>query len=76
MGIRTDIDNLELVTTDDGGRIPAQDQEILEVFSMENAKKLPLHWQIDHAIDLEPDHKLPYGRIYKLSEFELRNVEA
>jgi hypothetical protein len=74
MGI--DIDNVEMVTTDDGGRIPAQYQEYVEVFSKKKAERLPLHRQIDHAIDLEPDYKPPYGRIYNLSELELKRLKA
>ena len=76
MRIGTDIDNVEMVTTDDGGRIPAQYQEFVEVFSKKKAETLPPHRQIDHAIDLEPDYKLPYGRIYNLSEFELKTLKA
>jgi hypothetical protein len=64
-----DKDNVERVTTDDGGRIPAQCQEFVEVFSKKVAETLPTHRQIDHAIDLEPDYKLPYRRISYLSEF-------
>jgi hypothetical protein len=75
MRIGTDIDNVEMVTTDDGGRIPAQYQEFVEVFSKKKAETLPPHRQIDHAIDLEPDYKLPYGRIYNLSEFELKTLK-
>jgi len=33
MRIGTDIDYVEMVTTDDGGHIPAQYQEFVEVFS-------------------------------------------
>jgi len=32
MRIGTDIDNVEMVTADDGGRIPAQYQEFVEMF--------------------------------------------
>jgi hypothetical protein len=76
MRIGTDIDNVEMVTTDDGGRIPAQYPEFVEVFSKKQAETLPPHRQIDHAIDLQPDYKLPYGRIYNLSEFELKTLKA
>jgi len=76
MRIEIDIDNVEMVTTDDGGRIPAQYQEIVEVFSKKKPEALPPHRQIDHAIDLEPDYKLPYGRIFNLSEFELKTLKA
>jgi hypothetical protein len=48
----------------------------MEVFSKKNAETLTPHRQIDHAIDLEPDYKLPYERIYNLSEFELKTLRA
>jgi len=76
MRIGIDIDNVEMVTTDDGGRIPAQYQEFVEVFSKKKAETLPPHRQIDHTIDLEPDYKLPYGRIYNLWDFELKMLKA
>jgi len=76
MRIGIDIDNVEMVTTDDVGRIPAQYQEFVEVFSKKKAETLPLHRQIDHAIDLEPNYKLPYSRIYNLSEFELKTLKT
>jgi hypothetical protein len=76
MRIGTDIDNVEMVTIDDGDRIPAQYQEFVEVFNKKTAETLPPHRPIDHVIDLEPDYKLPYRRIYNLSEFELRMLKA
>jgi len=76
MRIGTDIDNVEMVTTDDGGRIPAQYQQFVEVFSKKKAETLPPHRQIDHPIDHEPDYKLPFWRIYNLSEFELKTLKA
>jgi len=48
----------------------------VEVFSKKKAETLPPHRQIDHAIDLEPDYKLLYGRIYNLSKFELRTLKT
>ena len=48
----------------------------MEVFSKTKAETLPPHRSIDHAIDLEPGHKLPYGRIYCRSEVESRNLKV
>ena len=62
--------------TDDGGRIPAQYQEFVEVFSKVKAETLLPLRPTDHTIDLEPGYKLPYGRIYNLSEFELKTPKA
>jgi hypothetical protein len=76
MKIGIDIENAEMVMTDDGGRIPAQYQDFVEVFSKVKAETLPPHRPTDHAIDLEPGYKLPYGRIYNLSEFELKTLKA
>jgi hypothetical protein len=76
MRIGTDIDNVEMVTTDDGGRIPVQYQEFVKVFTKKKVKTVPPNGQIDHPIDLEPDYKLPYGRIYNLTELELKTLKA
>jgi hypothetical protein len=62
--------------TDDGGHTPATYGEFVEVFSKDKAETLPPHQSTDHATDLEPGYNLPYGRIYKLSEFELRTLQA
>jgi len=64
------------VCTDDGGYIPAKYSEFVEVFSKTNADTLALHRSIDHAINLEPGCKIPYGRIYNLSEVELKTLKA
>jgi len=76
MRIETDIDEVEMVTTDDGGRIPAKYQEFVEVCGKKMAETLPLQRQIDHAMDLDPDYKLPYGQNYNLSEFKLKKLKA
>jgi len=65
-----------MVPTDDEGHIPATYGEFVEVFSKDKAQTLPPHRPTDHAIDLEPGYNLPYGRIYNLSEFELRMFKA
>jgi hypothetical protein len=51
-----------MVPTDDGGHIPATHGDFGEVFC-KDAKTLPPHRSIDHAIDLEPGYNLPHGRI-------------
>jgi hypothetical protein len=76
MRIGTDIDHVEMVTTDDGGYIPAQYQKFLEVFSKEQGETLPPRSQIDNTFDLEPGHKVPYGWIYNLSGFGLSTQKA
>jgi len=65
-----------MVFTDDGVRIPSQYRDFVEVFSKTKAETLPPHRPVDHAIDLEPGYKLPYGGIYNPSEFELKTLKA
>jgi hypothetical protein len=76
MKIGIEIENVEKVMADDGGRIAAQYQKFMEVFSKVKAEILPPHRPTDHAIDMEPGYKLPYGRIYNLSDFELKRIKA
>jgi len=66
----------EMVPTEGGGRIPAQYQDFVDVFSKTKAETLPPHQPIDHAIDLEPGYTLLYGWIYNLSEVELKTLKA
>jgi len=47
----------------------------VKVFSNTQVETLPPHRSTDHAIDLEPCYNLPYGRIYNLSEFQLRTLK-
>jgi len=67
---------MEMVPTAGGGCIPARYQDFVDVFSKTKAETLPAHRPIDHAIDLEPGYKLPYGQIYNLSEVELKTLKA
>jgi hypothetical protein len=65
-----------MIRTDDGSYIPNKYTEFVEVFSKNKAKTLAPRRSIDHAIDLEPGNKIPYGRIYNLSEVELNTLKA
>jgi len=65
-----------MVTTDNGGRILAQCEEFMEVFRNVKAETLPPHNPNYHTVNLEPGHKLPYGLIYNVSEFELKRPKA
>jgi hypothetical protein len=76
MKMGNDQENAKVVMTDDGGRIPAQYQEFLEVFSKVKGDTLPLHSPTDHAIDLGHGYIPPYRQIYNLVEFELNTLEA
>ena len=62
--------------TDDGGRIPAQYQDFVKVFSKVETETLPPNRPTHHPINLEPGYKLLYGRIYNLSEFALKTLKA
>jgi len=66
----------QMIRTDDGGYIPDKYSEFVEVFGKTKADTLPRHRCIDHAIDLEPGCKIPYGRIYNLSEVEVKTLKA
>jgi hypothetical protein len=48
----------------------------VDVFSKTTAETLAPHRPIDHAFELEPGFKIPYGRIYNLSEFEIRALKV
>ena len=48
----------------------------MDVFGKTKAETLAPHRRIDHAIDLELGFKIPYKRIYNLSEVELRTLKA
>lgn len=54
--------------------IPEPYQDLAEVFSKAKADVLPAHSSYDHAIDLEPGCKPPWGPIYNLSEPEQREL--
>ena len=56
--------------------IPEILKEFAEVSDEEKAYELPAHGPDDHAIDLEPGKKPPYGPIYSLSEDELTVLRA
>ena len=60
-----------MVPTDDGGHIPAIYGDFVEVNSKAKTEAHPPHRSIDHAIDLEPGYKLPYGRITIERSFQL-----
>jgi len=76
MRIETDLDNVEMVTTDDRGRISEQYPTFVEVFMKKMTRQPAPYRQIDHAIDQEPDYKLQSWRIYNLPEFELKTLKC
>lgn len=51
--------------------VPVEYHEYLDLFSKEEADKLPPHRTYDHEIPLEEGKTPPHGPIYKLSEEEL-----
>jgi hypothetical protein len=50
------------VQPDDGSWIPSTYRDFRDIFSKKKAETLPPHRPTDHAIDLEPGTKLPYGQ--------------
>jgi hypothetical protein len=67
---------LEKGSTDDGGYIPARFSEFVEIFTKKNAETVAPHRRIDHPIHIKPDYQLPYGRMYNLSDVDLRTLQA
>ena len=51
-------------------------KDYVDVFSKDRAETVAPHRPIDHTVDLEPDFNLSYGRIYNLSEVELKTFNA
>jgi len=48
----------------------------VDVFSKEREETLAPHWPTDRTMDLGPDCNVPYGRIYNLSELQLKSLKA
>ena len=56
--------------------LPEVLKEFADLADEDKAYELPDHGPDDHAIDLEPGKKPPYGPIYSLSEDELKVLRA
>jgi hypothetical protein len=61
--------------SDPSNAIPTEFTDYSDVFSKVSADKLLEHSQYDHTIPLEPGTKPPFGRIYGLSEVELKALD-
>lgn len=55
-------------------RLPPELTKFHDFFSSQNSKTLPSSNEYDHAIDLVPGAKVPYGPIYPLSQKELAEL--
>ncbi|KAG5716920.1 hypothetical protein E4T56_gene8539 [Termitomyces sp. T112] len=55
--------------------VPPEYHEFADVFSKGSAKELPLHRSYDHQINLEEGTSPPFGKIYNMSEIELRALK-
>ena len=51
-------------------KLPSEYHDYSDIFSKTKAEALPPHRSYDHAINLVPDSKPPFGPIYRLSEVE------
>jgi hypothetical protein len=51
--------------------LPPQYSEFTALFEDKETGTLPPHREFDHTIPLEPDAKVPHGRVYNLSQTEL-----
>src|SRR5258708_21642500 len=56
--------------------IPKHYEDFADVFSEEAFAHLPPHKAWDHAIELNPDAKLPRGRTFPLSPAEQKELDA
>lgn len=54
--------------------IPHKYKEFLTLFSKKEADKLPEHTKFDHKIELKEGCEPPFGRLYSMSEKELKTL--
>ena len=61
-----------------GGQVPIAYKDYLHLFSKSKAEQLAPHHMTDHAVKSKADSqgRLPYGRIYSLSEMELKALRT
>ena len=66
------------IEAEGGGRVPIAYKEYLHLFSKSKAEQLLPHHLTDYAIEFEASSRgrLPYGRIYSLSETELKTLKT
>ena len=55
--------------------VPSEYHEYLSVFSEEEARTLPPRRYVDHAIPIVKGGKLPFGRIYLMSDQDLKELK-
>ena len=56
--------------------VPPEYHDYLSIFSEEEAKALPPHRYVDHAIPLIEGAKPPFGRMYSISDNDLKELKA
>lgn len=54
--------------------VPPEYHDHLPMFSENEARVLPRHRYVDHAIPLVEGKKPPFGRMYSMSDAELKEV--
>ena len=54
---------------------PLEYDEYLSIFSEEEAKALPPHHYMDHAIRLTEGEKPPFRRMYSMSDNDLKELK-
>src|SRR5258706_10057838 len=55
--------------------VPPEYHDYLFLFSEEEARVLPLHRYVDHAIPLIEGSKPPFGRMYSMSDTDLKELK-
>ena len=56
--------------------VPPEYYDYLSIFLEEEAKALPLHRYVDHAIPLIEGGKLQFGQMYSMSDNDLKELKA
>src|SRR5690606_21612695 len=64
----------EVTLKDDEPQIPNEYKEFEQLFKDKDIGTLPPHRAYDHTIPLEPGKTAPFGRIYNLSQTELKEL--
>ena len=55
--------------------IPCEYRNFMDIFSEELVQKIPLHHDYDHRIKLEEGTTPPHGKLYNMSEMELKTLK-
>ena len=57
-------------------RVPKEFHDYADVFSEAEARNMPPHRPYDHAVEMEPGAKAPWGPVYNMSGLELESLRV